>query len=112
VNREDRTATDSISDAVVSDSVPSPEPAHQAPGLARVGLAVWSTIGFAVLLVVVFVVFGTISEIAIPVLLGAVIAVVLKPVADGMVRRGLGSAAAAGIVLAGLLVIREVDAGG
>ena len=76
----------------------------QASWLVRVGLASWSIIGVAAVLVLSLVILAGISEIAIPVLLGAFVAVVVKPAADVAVRRGMRPSIAAGAVLAGLLI--------
>jgi predicted PurR-regulated permease PerM len=74
-------------------------------GLARVGLAVWTAIGAVILAAIALAVLGATSEIAIPVLLGAIVAVVIKPLADRIARRGVRPSAAAGVVIAGLLVV-------
>ena len=84
---------------------PTLDERRQASGLVRIGLASWSIIGIAAVLVVSLAVLAAISEIAVPVLLGAFVAVVVKPIADAAVRRGMRPTLAAGAVLTGLLIV-------
>lgn len=85
------------------------DPVAPVPGrptlLVRVGLASWSLVGLVAVLVICLAVLAAISEVAIPVLLGAFIAVAVKPAADSLRRRGMHPTAAAGAVLGGLLLV-------
>ena len=81
------------------------EAQDQATLLVRVGLASWSLVGVVAVLAISLAILAAISEVAIPVLLGGFIAVVAKPAGDSLRRRGLHPAAAAGLVLGGLLLV-------
>lgn len=73
--------------------------------MARVCLASWSIVGVVAVIAIALLVLATISEVALPVLLGGVLAVVLKPGSDALVRRGLRPPVATAVVLLALLVI-------
>jgi predicted PurR-regulated permease PerM len=68
----------------------------------RVGITAWTFIGVVVAVSIVVVALGVIAEVVIPVALAALLAVVFKPSADALVRRGVRPALAAGVVILGL----------
>jgi predicted PurR-regulated permease PerM len=89
-----------VSDNETDDLDPVQEPRFRVTG--HVGIAAWTCIGVVLVVAIVVVVFGVIAEVAIPVALAALLAVVFKPAADRLVRRGVRPALAAGIVVLGL----------
>ncbi|MCB0986555.1 MAG: AI-2E family transporter [Acidimicrobiales bacterium] len=74
------------------------------PLLHRLGLASWSLIGVIALATVVVLALAAISSVLLPLLFAAVLAVLFRPLAGRMERRGIPAAAAAGIVVAGLVL--------
>jgi predicted PurR-regulated permease PerM len=73
--------------------------------LIRVGFASWSVVGLVAVLAICLLILSALSEVAIPVLLGAFVAVVVKPAADSLRRRGMHPTGATGVVLGGLLAV-------
>jgi predicted PurR-regulated permease PerM len=70
--------------------------------VGRVGVAAWTFIGVVLMVAIVVVAVGFIAEVAIPVMLAALLAVVFKPAADWLLRHGLRPALAAVLVVIGL----------
>jgi len=73
--------------------------------IPRLGILSWSFVGFVVASVIVLVALGAVSEIALPMLFAAVLAVMSKPLVDALQRRGLKRTPAAGLVVLGLLAL-------
>jgi len=71
----------------------------------RLGNLSWSFVGFVVASIIVLVAVGAVSEIALPMLFAAVLAVMFKPLVDALRRRGLKPTPAAGLVVLGLLAL-------
>ncbi len=61
--------------------------------------------GFVAALVIVVVAFGAVSEIVLPLLFAAVLAVVFKPLVGNLERRGLKPTLGAGLIVLGLLAL-------
>ena len=100
-----------MSDATIA---PPPAPAIEveevdAPSLLsripRLGLLSWSFIGFVVASIIVLFAFGAVSEIALPMLFAAVLAVMFKPFVGTLQRHKLKPSLAAGLVVLGLLLL-------
>ena len=72
--------------------------------LHQLGLASWSLLGVVALTTVVVLALAAISSVVLPLLFAAVLAVLFRPVAGRMERRGIPAAAAAGLVVAGLVI--------
>lgn len=88
----------------MTDVDDSAGPAHPV-WLVRIGLASWGFVGVVLVLAICVMALAAISEVAIPVILGLVLAVLFKPVADALARRGSNPTLAAGLVIAGLLAV-------
>ncbi len=73
--------------------------------IPRLGIWSWSFVGFVVALVIVFVAFAAVSEILLPLLFAAVLAVIFKPLVGKLQRRGLKPTIGAGLVVLGLLAL-------
>ncbi len=71
----------------------------------RLGVWSWSFVGFVAALVIVVVAFGAVSEIVLPLLFAAVLAVIFKPLVGKLERRGLKSTLGAGLIVLGLLAL-------
>jgi predicted PurR-regulated permease PerM len=111
IDREERTRP--VGDPHVADTRPGPldgdagsdsrwrgPPTAGAAG--RVGIAAWTFIGLVVAVAIVVLLLAAIAEVVIPVALAALLAVVLKPAADHLIRRGARPAIAAGVVVLAL----------
>ena len=62
----------------------------------KVGIWAWSFVGVVAATAIVVTAFGAVSEIALPLLFAAVLAVIFKPLVGKLERRGLKSTLAAG----------------
>ena len=84
----------------MSNGESEPKP-NSGPGalLVRAGVASWSIVGIVVVVAIVVLALAAITEIVIPIVFAALLAVVFKPFADRLVRRGLRPSAAAGLVI-------------
>ena len=74
----------------------------------KLGVWAWSFVGFVVATVIVVTAFGAVSEIVLPLLFAAVLAVVFKPLVRKLERRGLKPTLAAGLVVLGLIALMTV----
>jgi putative heme transporter len=73
--------------------------------IPRLGVLSWSFIGFVVTSVILLFAFGAVSEIALPMLFAAVLAVMFKPFVGTLQRHGFKPSLAAGLVVLGLLLL-------
>jgi putative heme transporter len=74
----------------------------------KVGVLAWSFIGVVVATIIVVTAFGYVSEILLPLLFAAVLAVIFKPTVGSLERRGLKTSLAAGLIVLGLLLLMAV----
>ena len=74
----------------------------------KLGVWAWSFVGFVVATVIVVTALGAVSEIVLPLLFAAVLAVVFKPLVRKLERRGLKPTLAAGLVVLGLIALMTV----
>ena len=74
----------------------------------RLAVWAWSFVGVVAATVIVVVALGAVSEIVLPLVFAAVLAVVFKPVVGKLERRGLKPSFAAGIVVLGLAALMTV----
>ena len=74
----------------------------------KVGIWAWSFVGFVLATAIVITALGAVSEIVLPLLFAAVLAVIFKPLVVKLQRRGLKSTLAAGAVVLGLLALVTV----
>lgn len=106
-----RVVADSVPDSVATfipagtrtDDVVDVGAARRVAG--RVGIAAWTFVGVVLVIGIVVLALGVLAEVAIPVLLAALLAVVFKPASDRLVRSGRPPALASGIVLIGLIAL-------
>jgi predicted PurR-regulated permease PerM len=95
---------------MTSGPLAGPAAKHDEPGRGRsaervmghVGIGAWTFIGVVIGVAIVGVALSVIAEVVIPIALAALLAVVFKPSADRLVRRGWRPAFAAGFVVVGL----------
>ena len=78
----------------------------------RVGVWSWSFVGFVAATVIVAIALGAVSEIVLPAVFAAVLAVVFKPLVGKLERRGLKPTLAAGVIVLGLAALMTVVAVG
>ena len=76
----------------------------------RIGIWSWSFVGFVAATVIVAVALGAVSEIVLPAVFAAVLAVVFKPLVGKLERRGLKPTLAAGVIVLGLAALMTVVA--
>jgi putative heme transporter len=74
----------------------------------KLGVLAWSFVGAVAATVIVVTAFGAVSEILLPAVFAAVLAVVFKPLVGKLERRGLKSTLAAGVVVLGLALVMTV----
>jgi predicted PurR-regulated permease PerM len=74
----------------------------------RIGIWSWSFVGVVAATAIVVTALGAVSEIVLPLVFAAVLAVVFKPVVGKLERRGLKSTLAAGLVVLGLAALMTV----
>ena len=74
----------------------------------RLGVWAWSFVGFVLATMIVVTALGAVSEIVLPLIFAAVLAVVFKPFVGKLERRGLKPTLAAGLVVLGLLAVMTV----
>ncbi len=74
----------------------------------KLGVWAWSFVGFVVATMIVVVALAAVSEIVLPLLFAAVLAVVFKPLVRKLERRGLKPTLAAGLVVLGLIALMTV----
>ena len=78
------------------------------PWIPKVGIWAWSFIGVVAATVIIVIALGAVSEIALPLTFAAVLAVIFKPVAGRIERRGIPPTYTAGLVVLGLLTLMVV----
>jgi predicted PurR-regulated permease PerM len=74
----------------------------------KLGILAWSFVGAVAATAIVVTAFGAVSEILLPLLFAAVLAVVFKPLVGKLERRGLKPTLAAGVVVLGLAGLMTV----
>ena len=74
----------------------------------KLGVWAWSFVGFVLATAIVVTALGAVSEIVLPLVFAAVLAVVFKPLVGNLERRGLKPTLAAGLVVLGLLALMTV----
>jgi putative heme transporter len=74
----------------------------------RLGIWSWSFVGFVAATAIVFTAFGAVSEIMLPLLFAAVLAVIFKPLVGNLERRGLKPTLGAGLIVLGLAALMIV----
>jgi putative heme transporter len=79
-----------------------PSPVSWVP---RVGVWAWSFVGVVVVTIIVVAALAAVSEIVLPLIFAAVLAVVFKPAAEALERRGLKPSLGAGLIVLGLLAL-------
>ena len=74
----------------------------------KIGILAWSFIGVVFSTIIVVTGFSAVSEILLPLLFAAVLAVIFKPVVGRLQRRGFKPSLAAALLVLGLLVLMTV----
>jgi putative heme transporter len=74
----------------------------------KIGLWSWSFVGVVAATVIVVIALGAVSEIVLPLLFAAVLAVIFKPLVGKLERRGLKPTLAAGVIVLGLAALMTV----
>ncbi len=72
--------------------------------IPRIGIWAWSFIGLVVVLIIIAFALSAVSEIALPMIFAAVLAIVFKPLADKL-RGRLKPSLAAGLIVLGLIAL-------
>ena len=86
----------------------SPPEDHAGGSFPKIGGWAWSFVGIVVATIIVVTALAAVSEIALPLLFAAVLAVIFKPVAGRLERRGFKPSLAAGLLVLGLLLLMTV----
>ena len=81
---------------------------NDSSSVPKLGIWAWSFVGFVVATVIVVTALGAVSEIVLPLLFAAVLAVIFKPLVGKLERRGLKPTLAAGLIVLGLLALDDV----
>ena len=89
------------------DTGPSLGPVPVA-AVPKLGVLAWSFVGFVVAAIIVVTALGAVSEIILPLVFAAVLAVIFKPFVGSLVRHGFKPALAAGLIVLGLLALMTV----
>ena len=84
------------------------EPAARRTPMPKIGVWSWAFVGFTVAAVIVVIVLGAVSEIVLPMLFAAVLAIIFKPLVGVLQRHKLKPTLAAGLVVLGLLLLMVV----
>ena len=74
----------------------------------KIGVLAWSFVGVVVATIIIVTAFGYVSEILLPLLFAAVLAVIFKPTVGSLERRGFKPSLAAGLIVLGLLLLMTV----
>jgi len=90
-----------------SDAIPGPPTASPAR-VPKVGIWAWSFVGFVAATIIIVTALSAISEIMLPLLFAAVLAVIFKPMVGKLNRRGFKPTLAAGLVVLGLIALMVV----
>ena len=97
-----------MSDTAEATEMLDPEEAGEPNLLSRIprlGLLSWSFVGFVVASIIVLFALGAVSEIALPMVFAAVLAVMFKPFVGVLQRHNLKPSLGAGLVVLGLLAL-------
>jgi putative heme transporter len=109
--------TDTTDDLVEQDIADGSEPPHGSgdtvtvePGgrrtpMPRLGVWSWAFVGFTAAVVIVVIVLGALSEVVLPMLFAAVLAILFRPLVGVLQRHKLKPTLAAGAVVLGLLLL-------
>jgi predicted PurR-regulated permease PerM len=76
--------------------------------IPRLGIWAWTFVGCVVATIIVVTALAAVSEIVLPLLFAAVLAVIFKPLVGTLERRGLQPTLAAGLIVLGLLALMTV----
>jgi predicted PurR-regulated permease PerM len=99
-------------DHVIPEAEPRDEepPAGAVPltAVPKVGALAWSFIGVVIATIIVVTGFSAVSEILLPLLFAAVLAVIFKPLVGTLERHRLKPSLAAGLIVLGLLILMTV----
>ncbi len=74
----------------------------------KIGVLAWSFVGVVVATIIMVTAFGYVSEILLPLLFAAVLAVIFKPMVGSLQRHGFKPSLAAGLIVLGLLLLMAV----
>ena len=83
------------------DEQPQRESGGRVSSAPKLGVWAWSFVGVVIATIIVFTAFAAVSEILLPLLFAAVLAVVFKPLVVNLERRGLKPTLGAGLVVSG-----------
>jgi putative heme transporter len=86
------------------DVAPEARPARRTP-MPKLGVWSWAFVGFTAAAVIVVIVLGALSEIVLPMLFAAVLAIMFRPLVGVLQRHNLKPTLAAGAVVLGLLLL-------
>jgi predicted PurR-regulated permease PerM len=91
-------------------STPSPEAltVKDVRSAPKIGVLAWSFVGVVAATAIVVTAVGAVSEIVLPLLFAAVLAVIFKPLVGKLERRGLKPTLAAGVIVLGLAALMTV----
>ncbi len=73
--------------------------------MPKIGVWAWSFVGVVVATIIIVTALSAVSEIALPLLFAAVLAVIFKPTAGSLERHGYKPSLAAGLIVLGLIVV-------
>ena len=73
--------------------------------MPRIGVWSWAFVGFTIAAVIVVIVLGAVSEIVLPMLFAAVLAIIFKPLVGVLERHKIKPSLAAGLIVLGLLLL-------
>jgi len=79
--------------------------ARSSTPVPKIGVWSWTFVGFVVALAIVVTAFGVVSEILLPLLFAAVLAVIFKPVVVSLIGHRFKPSLAAGMIVLGLLLL-------
>ena len=81
------------------------EPGARRTPMPRIGVWSWAFVGFTAATVILVIVLAAVSEIALPMLFAAVLAIMFKPLVGELQRHKLKPTLAAGLITLGLLAV-------
>jgi len=90
-----------------SDAIADP-PTASVARVPKVGIWAWSFVGFVAATIIIVTALSAISEIMLPLLFAAVLAVIFKPIVGKLKSRGFKPSLAAGLVVLGLIALMVV----
>ena len=92
----------------LTDPGPGPSAAPTPAAFPKIGIWSWTFVGFVAAAIIVVAALSAVSEILLPLLFAAVLAVIFKPLVGRLVRRGFKPTLAAGLIVLGLLALMIV----